>query len=486
MSRRAPGRAAEVLASVALVAVALAAAGCGGSDGGGPTAPDTQAPTVVLEVPAAETLGGVVVLRAQADDDRGVAGVALRLDGAPLGEEDTTAPYEWSWNTGEVGDGPHTLAAVARDAAGNVTATTPVSVVVRNVAPPATGGMTITVTTTGMSLDPDGYTVAVDGGAAQSLAVAGTLHLADLAAGDHLVALDGVAANCQVSGENPRTVAVAAGATAAADFALTCAPLGGGRGELAFASLGYNGTLKKVVGALRLVDVDGNLLTSLTDATAYNGYPSWSPDGSRLAFQTDRDGNSEIYVMNADGSGLVRLTDDPAMDQHPAWSPDGSRIAFTTDRDGSWEIYVMNADGSGVVRLTRNTSIDAQPAWSPDGSRIAFQSQRDGNSEIYVMDADGANPVRLTNDPAYDLGPAWSPDGSRIAFQRGGNPYVMNADGSGAAQIAFGGGGPAWSPDGSRLADMPASLRLMQPDGSGEVRLPAATSAYQTPVAWRP
>ena len=88
--------------------------------------------------------------------------------------------------------------------------------------------------------------------------------------------------------------------------------------------------------------------------------------------------------------------DDPGFDRSPAWSPDGSRIAFESFRDRNHEIYVMNADGSDVIQLTDNRGFDRSPAWSPDGSRIAFDSDRDGNDEIYVMNADGSGQTNLT------------------------------------------------------------------------------------------
>ena len=127
----------------------------------------------------------------------------------------------------------------------------------------------------------------------------------------------------------------------------------------------------------------------------------------KIAFNSTRDGNYEIYIMNDDGSKQIRLTNNPANDYLPAWSPDGSQIAFTSNRDGNYEIYVMNADGSKQTRLTNNPADDLHPAWSPDSSHIAFTSNRDGNYEIYVMNTDGSNQKNLTNKPA-DV-PAWSP-----------------------------------------------------------------------------
>ena len=96
-----------------------------------------------------------------------------------------------------------------------------------------------------------------------------------------------------------------------------------------------------------------------------NGLPAWSPDGTRMAFNSSSDGNEDIYVMNADGSGQTRLTNNPAEDFFSAWSPDGSRIAFASDRDGNPDVYVINTDGSGITRLTNNLASDLHPSWSP-------------------------------------------------------------------------------------------------------------------------
>ena len=190
-----------------------------------------------------------------------------------------------------------------------------------------------------------------------------------------------------------------------------------------------------------VMNVDGTdqrQLTHFTELGLGATKPAWSPDGTRIAFQSQVK-RIDVYVIGVDGEGLVKLTEDPPGGHSPAWSPDGRKIAYVVRRQKHGHIFVMNADGSEPVELSNNDGGDRSPAWSPDGRRIAFQSNRDGDIEIYVMNADGRDQRRLTSNPGEDSFPSWSPDGRQIVFQRvvGGHAqlHVMNADGNGVRRI---------------------------------------------------
>lgn len=246
----------------------------------------------------------------------------------------------------------------------------------------------------------------------------------------------------------------------------------------------------------------------LTRNPAIDSFPAWSPDGTKIAFTSNRRNGSthEIYIMDADGKRPVRLTTNnqpvPAYDESPSWSPDGRRIAFASNREGNSEIYVMDTNGKNIVQLTRTLAREATPSWSPDGSKIAYVSRDiNADSDIYVMNADGANPVNLTRNPwGMNRDPSWSPDGRRIAFESWGvgnhDIYVMDADGGNVVRLtrhfawdAY----PAWSPDGRRivftsLRDLVGEeLFLMNPDGTNIAQLSHGSEQGMNRMAsWRP
>jgi Tol biopolymer transport system component len=187
--------------------------------------------------------------------------------------------------------------------------------------------------------------------------------------------------------------------------------------------------------ALWIAEADGSGDRHLLGTRTFNHGAVYSPDGSQIAFYSDADGLTQIYVMRADGSGQpTALTDHAGGASGPSWSPDGTEILFSSYDAGNPDVYVMNADGTNVRQLTDDPATDWAGSWSPDGTQIVFSSDRSGDSEIYVMDRDGRNVVRLTDHPARDDAASWAPDGEWIAFatDRDGDReiYVMRIDGS--------------------------------------------------------
>ena len=232
----------------------------------------------------------------------------------------------------------------------------------------------------------------------------------------------------------------------------------------------------------------------------------------QIAFISGRDGNAEIYVMDADGKNQRRLTHHPADDGWPSWSPDGQKIAFSSYRNGgNIQIFVMDSDGQHPIRLSDGAN-DKNPAWSPDGQTIAFTGYRDEELpgavwtiQIYVMDSDGKNRKRLTNGPANNLVPSWSPDGQEIAFssslvfagfdaQEGDYEiYLMDSDGSNRRKLTdnvIQDTHPSWSPDGRLIAyeswtfEKPTEIHLITAEGKYLMRLSELHKKHDAHADW--
>jgi Tol biopolymer transport system component len=213
---------------------------------------------------------------------------------------------------------------------------------------------------------------------------------------------------------------------------------------IAFADSGFDRS------GIAVAEADGSNVHRLTDGLN-DTWPSWSPDGTKIAFSgtafdpnigrcslgVDFDCATDIYVIDADGSGLVRLTTAPGPDYRPVWSPDGTRIAFVSYREGHGSVIsVMDADGADAHPISSGAGdSDSSPTWSPDGSMIVFASIRNENWAIYGVAPDGTGEHVIKAGDSID-DPVWSPDGSRIAYTAA-DPvsglislYTMRPDGS--------------------------------------------------------
>lgn len=241
-----------------------------------------------------------------------------------------------------------------------------------------------------------------------------------------------------------------------------------------------------------VMNPDGTGLTQLTISNDYDGVPSWSPDRTKIVFESWRaaNRNPDIYIMDSDGNNQTNLTNNPASDKAPALSPLGDKIAFHSNRSGVYEIYTMDIGGGNAQQLTTGGGLE--PAWNHDGTKIAYES----NNEIWVMNASGGGQQQLTNNSALDSWPAWSPNGNKIAFvsERDGNReiYIMNSDGAGTqdnlSRSATVDSYPAWSPDGSKIIfeshrDGNYELYQMNPDGSMQTRFTMNPGNDEAP-AW--
>lgn len=316
-------------------------------------------------------------------------------------------------------------------------------------------------------------------------------------------------------------------------------------GKLVFTSDRHNSGL-----SIWTMNPDGSSPTRLTHpqprgeilpifVRVYDDGPVWSPDGTKIAFFSNRNYTFALYTMNADGSDLRLVTDQVPNPTAAAWSPDGTKIALVgglffaiPPGDLAIDIYTVNVDGSGLTKLTKESGLNGSPTWSPDGSQIAFSSNRDPDQrhKIWVMNADGSNQRRLTDihntsNPLFygDGWPSWSPDGSSILFTgyRDFNGarncfevncleiFVMNADGTNDHPLTNdpNRGGiyqlPRWSPDGTKIVtsvelgtlsdvrngiDLGRGIIVMNADGSDPINISTRSGSafFDVSVDWQP
>jgi TolB protein len=236
----------------------------------------------------------------------------------------------------------------------------------------------------------------------------------------------------------------------------------------------------------------------LTDGPAREFDPDLSPDGERIVYRVNPDpagDEADLWLMAADGADPVNLTGDPTLHNwSPAWSPDGTRIAFASTRDGGTpNVWTMAADGTDVRRVT--TSHGEYPDWSPDGDRVVYAAPPSGSGryDLWVRAADGSGePFRLTDAPTTEFAPAWSPDGELIAYQSDAGSrwelWLGRADGSDQRRVSPDGEDgvwPAWSSDGILVWAGPRGLSFLDPATGAQATIEPAEPG-QSFLSWGP
>ena len=254
-------------------------------------------------------------------------------------------------------------------------------------------------------------------------------------------------------------------------------------------------------------DLTTNESWPLTNDLYQNFSPAISPDGTQVVYTSLRDNQYDLYIgdllpeRNTVTLANVRpLLFDRGDESHPAWSPDGKQIAFQTNRNGNFDIYTINTDGTNLTQITADRAPELGPQWSPDGQSIVYARQEYQNNvyRIWVMDADGGNQRRLTNnhDRSFRF-PSWSPDGSTIAFYATEldshvsiGIQTISTDGSNLQSVTFGEDyHPSWTPLGDwllfhrrvdRSADKRRVIHHVRPTGSDLGVLDAFPSEFDT------
>ena len=369
------------------------------------------------------------------------------------------------------------------------------------VQPNPRGIVEVTVTTTGSDLDPNGYVILGSRPSdSEGVSLYGALPVNGSAtlsgpADTYEIRLAEVAPNCDLVTPAPQKFVVAKDGVTKLSIHLQCTnslqlTYSIGRGSAAADS-------PSLARQFWIMDLTGRNATKLTTDAASHEAPTWSPDGSRMAFASDRGGRAGIWVMEANGEA-VTLNTGLREDFGPRWSPDGNRLVFFSPIEGMTQLFSVNADGTQVRAITTGSPGDFDPDWSPDGKKIAFASKRDDIPGIWVINADGTDPIRLTSRD--DSKPVWSPDGATIAFSRvdwWGNQYglyTMNADGSdpvGRGRLTYP-VHPAWSPNGRKIAFSTTPcprdtcyefIQFVSLDGTGYT--PITIPGVSGDVAWR-
>lgn len=273
----------------------------------------------------------------------------------------------------------------------------------------------------------------------------------------------------------------------------------GNNGKIAFAS--NRATPDNPTGDYEIFasNPDGTALSQLTFNTTSDYYPTYSPNGARIAYSGWDGHDLEVFTIPASGGTSFNVTNNAGNDYEPSYSPSGQRIAYSAADGSDEEIFTISASGGTPFNVTDNSTSDYEPAWSPSGQRIAYRGSDSSDKEIFTIPVEGGTPFNLTNNVANDYEPSYSPNGQRIAYRSFGSAdseiFTISASGGAATNltnVADNDYLPAWSPDGTKIAFQSNDeiYTMNASDGSNQTNITntnsTTTPALERDSDWQP